>query len=76
MPFFANLISNIINRVQVIKYFDNDKHTSTKQFLYDQKTMLLTAQIIQEIESEFIQIIQYNYNFFQPQETTMENSPN
>jgi len=44
--------------------------------LYDQKTMLLTAQIIQEIESEFIQIIQYNYNFFQPQETTMENSPN
>ena len=84
--FFSNIAENKkttevynydeIGNVLDIKYFDNDKHTSTKQFLYDQKTMLLTAQIIQEIESEFIQIIQYNYNFFQPQETTMENSTN
>jgi len=46
-----------------IKYFNEDKHISTKEFLYDKKTFLLTAQIIQDIASEYLQIIQYNYTF-------------
>ncbi|MDF1673880.1 MAG: hypothetical protein P1U41_10255 [Vicingaceae bacterium] len=53
-----------IGNVLDIKTYDNDKHTSTKQFLYDSKTMLLTAQIIQDIETEFLRIIQYRYEFF------------
>ena len=47
-----------------IKTYNNDKHKTTKQFLYDSKTMLLTAQIIQDIETEFLRIIQYRYEFF------------
>ena len=53
-----------IGNVLDIKTFDNDRHTSTKQFLYDSKTMLLTAQIIQDIETEFLRIVQYRYEFF------------
>jgi hypothetical protein len=61
-----------IGNVLDIKTFDNEKHVSTKQFLYDKKTMLLTAQIIQEIESVFIRIIQYEYHFFLNQGVTVE----
>lgn len=53
-------VGNILD----IKTYNNDKHTNTKQFLYDNKTMLLTAQIIQDIETEFLRIIQYRYTFF------------
>ncbi len=53
-------IGNILD----IKIYDNEKHTTTKQFLYDKKTMLLTAQIIQDIETEFLRILQYRYTFF------------
>lgn len=53
-------IGNILD----IKKYDNEKHTSTKQFLYDKKTMLLTAQIIQDIETGFLRIIQYEYTFY------------
>lgn len=53
-------IGNILD----IKTFDGDKHKTTKQFLYDSKTMLLTAQIIQDIQTEFLRIIQYRYEFF------------
>jgi hypothetical protein len=64
-------IGNILD----IKYFNNDKHTSTKQFLYDKKTMLLTAQLIQEIESKFIKIIQYEYQFYSSQEVVTFSTP-
>ena len=53
-----------IGNVLDIKTYHNDKHITTKQFLYDSKTMLLTAQIIQDIASEFLRIIQYRYEFF------------
>jgi hypothetical protein len=53
-----------IGNVLDIKYYDGDKHTSTKQFLYDNKTMLLSALIIQEMETEFLRIIKYSYTFF------------
>jgi hypothetical protein len=53
-------IGNILD----IKTYNNEKHHNTKQFLYDKKTMLLTAQIIQDIETEFLRIIQYRYEFF------------
>ncbi|PCI93482.1 MAG: hypothetical protein COB15_16325 [Flavobacteriales bacterium] len=53
-----------IGNVLDIKYFKNSTHNSTKQFLYDKKTMLLTAMIIQDIETEFVRIIKYRYTFF------------
>ncbi len=53
-----------IGNVLDIKTYNKEKHTNTKQFLYDSKTMLLTAQIIQDIETEFLRIIQYRYEFF------------
>ncbi|MCO6500367.1 MAG: hypothetical protein J5I47_08335 [Vicingus serpentipes] len=53
-----------LGNVLSIKIFHDDKHITTKQFIYDQKTMLLTAQLIQDIPTEFIQIVQYQYTFF------------
>ena len=53
-----------IGNVLDIKYFLNETHSSTKQFLYNPKTMLLTAMIIQDIETEFVRIIKYSYTFF------------
>lgn len=52
-------IGNILD----IKYYKASKHLSTKQFLYD-KNMLLSAMIIQEMETEFLRIIKYRYTFY------------
>jgi hypothetical protein len=52
-------IGNILD----IKYYQNDKHTSTKQFLYD-KNMLLNAMIIEDVATEFLRIIKYRYTFY------------
>ncbi len=53
-------IGNVLN----IKYYNNETHVSTKQFLYDKKTMLLTAMIVEEKETAFLRIIKYRYTFF------------
>jgi hypothetical protein len=53
-------IGNVIG----INYYKNEKHTTTKQFLYDTKTMLLSAIIVQEIDTHFLTIIKYDYTFF------------
>jgi hypothetical protein len=53
-----------IGNVQYIKYYTDKVHISTKQFLYNNKTMLLTAMIIEEKETAFLRIIKYRYNFF------------
>ena len=55
-----------IGNVLAIKFIDNGTHSSTKQFLYDKKTMLLTAMIIQDIKTEFVRIIKYHYTFYDP----------
>jgi len=52
-------IGNILD----IKYYKADKHTSTKQFLYD-KNMLLSAMIIEDVATEFLRIIKYRYTFY------------
>lgn len=54
-----------------IKYYHNEKWKTSKQFLYDKKTYLLTAQLIQDIETEFIQIIQYQYVFYTGETTNL-----
>jgi len=54
-----------------IKVYENDKYKTSKQYLYDKKTMLLTAQLIQEVETEFIQIIQYQYTFYNGETTSL-----
>ena len=53
-----------IGNILEIKIFDDEKYITSKQFLYDAKTMLLSAQIIQDIETQFLRIIKYNYTFF------------
>ena len=53
-----------IGNVLEIQYSKNDVHTSTKQFLYSSKTMLLSAIIIQDITTSFLTIIKYDYTFF------------
>ena len=52
-------IGNILD----IKYYKAEKHVSTKQFLYD-KNMLLSAMIVQDMETEFLRIIKYRYTFY------------
>ena len=54
-----------IGNVLIIHQSENDVAITKKQFLYDKKTMLITAQIIQDIPSGFLQIIQYHYTFYE-----------
>lgn len=58
--FFYDDLDNILE----IKIYENDTYKISKQFLYDKTTFLLTAQLIQEVETEFVKIIQYHYTFF------------
>ena len=69
--FFYDELGNILE----IKIYENDTYKISKQFLYDKKTFLLTAQLIQEVETEFIKIIQYQYTFYSGESTnlTIEN---
>jgi len=53
-----------LGNIQEIKYFEGDGFKTKKQFLYDKKNMLLSAQIIQDIASQFLEIIQYSYTFY------------
>lgn len=64
-----------LDNILEIKVYLNDKYKTSKQYLYDKKTMLLTAQLIQEVETEFVQIIQYQYTFYNGETTslTLEN---
>ncbi len=55
-----------LGNVVEIKYYDNELHKSTKQFLYDNKTFFLTAMIVQDIATEFLRIVKYRYTFFDP----------
>lgn len=78
---FANLSTNDqesevflydeLDNLLEIKVYQNDKYKTSKQFLYDKKTYLLTAQLIQDIETEFIQIIQYQYTFYTGDRTSL-----
>ena len=65
-----------LDNILEIKVYLNDKYKTSKQYLYDKKTMLLTAQLIQEVETEFVQIIQYKYTFYNGETTslTLENN--
>ena len=65
-----------LDNILEIKVYLNDKYKTSKQYLYDKKTMLLTAQLIQEVETEFVQIIQYQYTFYNGETTslTLENN--
>jgi YD repeat-containing protein len=69
--FYYDELGNILE----IKIYENSTYKISKQFLYDKKTFLLTAQLIQEVETEFIKIIQYQYTFYSGESTnlTIEN---
>lgn len=60
-----------LDNILEIKVYLNDKYKTSKQYLYDKKTMLLTAQLIQEVETEFVQIIQYQYKFYNGESTSL-----
>ncbi len=57
--FFYDEIGNLIE----IKTYENEVYKTSTQFMYDGK-MLLTAQLTKEIATEFITILQFDYQFF------------
>jgi len=57
--FIYDEIGNLIE----IKTYENEVYKTSTQFLYDGK-MLLTAQLTKEIVTEFITILQFDYQFF------------
>ncbi len=65
--YFYDNLDNILE----IKIYENEKYITSKQFLYDKKTFLLTAQIIQDVPTEFIRIIQYQYTFYNGETTSL-----
>lgn len=65
--YFYDEFDNILE----VKVYENDKYKTSKQYLYDKKTMLLTAQLIQDVETEFVHIIQYQYTFYNGETTSL-----
>jgi len=53
-----------IGNLMEIKTYENDEYKTSTQFLYD-KNMLMTAQLTKVIATEFLTIIQYEYNFYE-----------
>ena len=51
------------NLIELNEY-NNDKHTTHKEILYDEKTYLLKALIIQDVETNFIKIIKFKASFY------------
>ena len=47
-----------------INDFKNNKHITHKEILYDEKTYLLKALIIQDVETNFIKIIKFKASFY------------
>ncbi len=65
--YFYDEFDNVLE----IKIYKNDIYKTSKQYLYDKKTLLLSAQLIQEVETEFIQIVQYQYMFYTGETTSL-----
>lgn len=65
--FFYDDLGNVLE----IKKYENDIYKISKQFLYDKTSYLLTAQLIQEVETEYVRIIQYQYTFFTGESTNL-----
>ena len=63
-----------IGNVLEIKNYLASEHVTTKEFLYDEKTMLLSAIIIQDIKAEQLRIIKYRYTFYKDAVNYTENS--
>lgn len=53
-----------VGNILEINIFKDEEHSKIKQFLYDKNTFLLTAQLIKDVPSQLIQIIQYRYEFY------------
>jgi hypothetical protein len=51
------------NLIELNEY-NNDKHITHKEILYDEKTYLLKALIIQDVETNFIKIIKFKASFY------------
>lgn len=51
------------NLVELNEY-NNDQHITHKEILYDQKTFLLKALIVQDVETNFIKIIKFKPSFY------------
>ncbi len=53
-----------VGNVLEINFYKNEQHTTIKQYIYNKKSMLLDAQLIQDVETKLIRIIQYSYVFY------------
>lgn len=61
-----------VGNVLEINVYKNDVHTTIKQYLYYSETMLLTALLIQDVESKLIQITQYKYELYSDEVSNSE----
>ena len=58
--FLYDKLGNLIE----LNYFKNDKHVTHKEILYDEKTFLLKALIVQDVETNFIKIVKFKASFY------------
>ena len=58
--FLYDKLGNLIE----LNYFKNDKHITHKEILYDEKTFLLKALIVQDVETNFIKIVKFKASFY------------
>ncbi len=53
-----------LGNLEYIDEYVNGKHITHKEILYDKSTYLMKALLVQDIETNFIKIIKYTYDYY------------
>lgn len=53
-----------LGNLEFIDEYRNDQHITHKEIIYNKSTLLMKALLIQDIETNYIKIIKYSYNYW------------
>lgn len=53
-----------VGNIEYIDEYQNDKHITHKEIIYNKSTFLMKALLIQDIETNYIKIIKYSYSYW------------
>lgn len=53
-----------LGNLEYIDEYQNDKHITHKEIIYNKSTLLMKALLIQDIETNYIKIIKFSYNYW------------
>ncbi|MCT4583077.1 MAG: hypothetical protein N4A35_16825 [Flavobacteriales bacterium] len=55
---------DVLGNLEYIDEYKNDTHVTHKEIIYNKSTLLMKALLIQDIETNYIKIIKYSYQYW------------